>query len=132
VKERIEQEIALLKKYYPELEYIKEGDWFRVPSYPLPEGWNKTTTDVAFQLPAAGYPGAPPYGIYTPSGLTFKDSKPDNYTDPAPTQVPFEGRWAIFSWEPQPGEWRPTADLLTGSNLLNWVQGFADRFLQGK
>jgi len=132
VKERIEQEIALLKKYFPYLEYREDGDWFLVPSYPLPSGWSKATTDVAFQLPAAGYPGAPPYGIYTPSGLTFDGSKPDNYTDPAPAQPPFGGSWGIFSWEPQQGQWRATADLLTGSNLLNWVQGFAERFRQGK
>jgi len=132
VKARIEQELTLLKKYFPHVEYREAGHWFRIPDYPLPDGWNKTKTHVAFQLPAAGFPGTPPYGIYTPSGLTFKDSRPDNYTDPAPAQPPFGGTWAIFSWTVQDGEWRPTADIYSGSNLLNWVRGFSERFREGK
>ena len=129
---RIEQEITLLKKYYLGLEYREAGHWFRIPNYPLPDGWNKTKTDVAFQVPAAGFPGTPPYGIYTLSGLTFKGSRPENYTDPASAQPPFGGTWAIFSWTVQDGEWRPTADIHSGSNLLNWVRGFSQRFMEGK
>lgn len=132
MKERIEQEIALLKKYFPDLEYSEAGHWFRIPNYSLPEGWNRAKTDVAFQLPPAGFPGTPPYGIYTPSGLIFKVSRPDAYTDPAPAQPPFGGTWAIFSWQPQDGEWRATVDIHSGSNLLNWVRGFSERFKEGK
>ncbi len=36
-----------------------------------------------------------------------------------------------FSW--QPVGWQPTAELVTaGSNLLNWVVGFSERFREGK
>lgn len=131
MQERIEQELNLLRKHFPNLEYKEDGLWVRIPSYPLPEGWNQKSTDVAFQIPPA-YPGAPPYGIYTPAGLKFKESPPDNYTEPAPSQPPFGGSWAVFSWTPEDGQWRATADLLTGSNLVNWVRGFADRFREGK
>ena len=132
MKERIEQELTLLRRHFPNLEYQEEGQWGRILSYPLPEDWSRTATDIAFQIPLAGYPGTPPYGIYTPSGLTFRGVRPDNYTDPAPSQPPYEGTWAIFSWSPEDGQWRATADLITGSNLLNWVLGFADRFREGK
>lgn len=132
MEERIKKELELLLQRYPDLEYKEEGQWIRIPSYPLPEGWNRSSTDVAFQIPVAGYPGVPPYGIYTPTGLLFKQTKPDNYTEPAPTQLPFPGTWGIFSWRPDDGQWRATADLMTGSNLLNWVTGFADRFREGK
>lgn len=131
MQERIDQELALLRKRFPALEYVKEGQWIRIPSYPLPSGWSKSQVDVAFQIPA-GYPGAPPYGIYTPIGLTFNGQKPDAYTDPAPTQPPFPGTWALFSWTWVDGQWRPTTDLLTGCNLQNWVLGFAYRFKEGK
>lgn len=131
MRERIEQELILLRKYFPHLEYKEDGQWVRIPAYPLPEGWNRSETDTVFQIPT-GYPGTRPYGIYTPSGLTYQNARPDSYTDPAPTQPPFAGTWAIFSWEPQDGQWRATADLLTGSNLLNWVLGFAVRFREGK
>ena len=127
--ERIEKELALLRQRYPDLEY--KDRWVRIPSYPLPEGWNRTSTDVAFEIPV-GYPGTPPYGIYTPAGLLFKGEKPDRYTEPSQTQPPFSGSWGIFSWQPDNGQWKPTADPITGSNLLNWVIGFGNRFREGK
>ena len=131
MEERIEQELVLLRRYHPDLEYKEEGRWVRILAYPLPEGWNRSSTDVAFQI-IVGYPGTPPYGIYAPAGLTFNGARPDNYVEPASTQPPFPGTWGIFSWTPVEGQWRATADLLTGSNLLNWVIGFADRFREGK
>lgn len=131
MQERIEQELTLLRSHHPNLEYESEGRWVRIPSYQLPEGWNRSVIDVAFQIPI-GYPGTPPYGIYTPAGLAFNRTRPDNYAEPASTQPPLGGTWGIFSWTPVEGQWRPTADLLTGSNLLNWVLGFADRFREGK
>ena len=131
MEERIKKELELLRKRYPDLEYIEEGRWVHIPSYALPEGWNRTITNVVFQIPS-GYPGTPPYGIYTPAGLLFNQTSPDNYKEPAPAQPPFPGKWGIFSWQPSEGQWRATANLTTGSNLMNWVHGFADRFREGR
>jgi len=130
MQERINQELALLGKRWPDLQYRQEGRWVRLPAYPLPPGWSRSVTEVAFQIPV-GYPGTPPYGICVPVGLTFNGSRPNNYTEPAGTSVPFPGTWAVFSWSPESGQWRSTADLLTGSNLLNWALSFTDRFKQG-
>lgn len=131
MRERIEQELALLRGRWPDLEYRPEGHWVRIPAYRLPPGWNRTTTDVAFQIPV-GYPGAPPYGFYTPAGLAWNGGGLLNYVDPAPTQPPFGGTWGVFSWQPAENEWRPTADPAAGSNLLNWVVGFGVRFREGR
>ncbi len=129
MQERIDQELALLRQRYPNVEYQPEGRWVRIPSYPLSAGWNRSCTDVAFQIPI-GYPGTQPYGICTPVGLLFNGQPPDNCTpaDPAP---PFGGNWCRFSWQPD-GPWQPAAEITSGSNLLNWVIGFAERFRQGK
>ena len=127
----MQQELKLLRSRFPNVEYRTEGHWFRIPSYPFPEEWNRTVTDVAFQV-RAGYPGTPPYGIYVQAGILFKDTKPDNYVEPASNHPPFEGTWGVFSWTPEDGQWRATNDLVTGSNLLNWVLGFTERFRQGK
>ena len=129
--ERIEQELALLRQRYPDLEYREEGRWVRVPSFRICPGWNREMTDIAFQIPV-GFPGAPPYGIYTPAGLMFNGSDPKDYKEPSPTQPPFSGSWGIFSWTTLDGKWQATADLTQGSTLLNWVTGFADRFREGK
>lgn len=130
MQERIDQELALLRQRYPDLEYREEGRWIRVPAYPLPSGWNRTSTDIAFQIPV-GYPGTQPYGFCTSVGLQFNGQSPDNCqaADPMP---PFEGGpWVRFSWTPET-PWQPAAQVTAGSNLLNWVIGFADRFRQGK
>lgn len=131
MEERVQQELALLRRRWPDLEYKAEGRWVRIPGYVLPEGWSRSSTDVALQIPP-GYPGTPPYGIYVPAGLTFRGERPNNYTEPASTQPPLGGTWGIFSWTPVEGQWRATADLVTGSNLLNWVTGFTDRFREGR
>ena len=131
MEERIKQELALLHRHFPDLEYKEGGQWVRILSYRLPEGWNRSSTDAVFQIPV-GFPGVPPYGIYVPIGLLFQEAAPQNYKEPAPTQPPFPGKWGIFSWAPADGQWRATADLSTGYNLLNWVMGFADRFREGK
>jgi hypothetical protein len=102
--QRILEELDLLRKYYPNLEFVEQGLWFRIPDYPLPQEkqWNRITTDVAFQVPAA-YPGAPPYGIYVPSGLRCGEVIPDNYQEPAGQQPPFGGQWSMLSWAPDDG-----------------------------
>jgi len=131
--QRIQEELELLRKFYPRLEFVEQGLWVHIPDYPLPQEkqWNRNTTDVAFQIPGP-YPGTPPYGIYVPSGLACNVGKPDNYQNPASQQPPFGGQWGIFSWSPDDGQWKPSSNILAGPNLLNFVRGFADRFKQGK
>jgi len=131
MQERIKEELTIIRQWFPDAEYHEEGHWIRIPSYSLREGWSQSSTEVAFQVPVS-YPGTPPYGIYVPAGLQFQNSRPNNYTEPAGNQPPFSGTWGIFSWSPADGQWRPTADIEKGSNLLNWVLGFADRFSEGK
>ena len=130
MQERIEQELALLRTRYPDLEYRGEGQWVRIPSYPIASGWNRTGSPIAFQIPP-GFPGTPPYSFYVPSGIEYSSARPNNYVDPAPNQPPLAGGpWGVFSWS-HTEDWRPTADLRSGSNLLNWAIGFAQRFREG-
>jgi len=130
VDERVKIEIEMLRARYPDLQVSPDERWVLVPSYPLPPGWKLSSTSVAFQIPV-GYPGTPPYGIYVPVGLLFQEKRPNNYTEPAASQPPFAGNWGIFSWQPQDSKWFSRADPVTGSNLLNWVIGFTDRFREG-
>jgi hypothetical protein len=130
LQERISEELELIRWKFPDVDYQEDGQWVCIPSFPLSSGWNRPSTEVAFQIPV-GYPGTPPYGIYVPVGLQFNGVKPNNYTEPAGNHPPFPGSWGVFSWKPLDGQWRPTVDLRKGSNLLNWVMGFADRFAEG-
>lgn len=127
--QRLAAELAILSKHFGEVQF--SSGWFLIPSYPTClDGWNRHETPVAIQAPV-GYPGSPPYGIYVPSGLRFKGAKPSNYQEPAGNRPPFEGEWAVFSWAPGDGAWRPDADLHAGSNLLNFALGIAQRFREG-
>lgn len=131
MKQRLEAELKLLREYYPDLEYKEErGHWIKLPNHKLPEGWNHNEIPVAFEMKDA-YPGTPPYGIYAPADLTFRGHAPNN-ANTSPPQPPFEGKWILLSWSPADGQWKPTADLRTGSNLFQWVRGFGKRFAEGQ
>ena len=133
MKERIVRELALLRQHYPNLVYREEGRWILIPEYPLPDGWGRSATDVAFPIPVE-FPGGPPYGIYVPSGMKFNGQPPENYQDTAPMQPPFGGTWGIFSWTTVDGKWRATAQVepAGGYTLLAWVTNFAIRFADGR
>ncbi len=130
--ERIEIELALLRRYYPKVNYIENVQWVHLEDHPIPSDlpWNRKATDICFQvLPA--YPGTPPYGFYVPAGMLCGGSPPESYTEPATNSPPFPGVWGLFSWTRETG-WQPTADIHTGSNLLSFVTTFKDRFLEGR
>jgi hypothetical protein len=128
MQQRIAEELSLLRTRYPGLEYLENGQWAKISDYPVADGWNPRSTPVVFQI-LPGHPGTPPYGFYVPVGLRYQGATPNNYTEPAKQQPPFDGTWGLFSW--QPSEWRPAADVRSGANLLNWVLGFATRFREG-
>jgi len=125
VEERIQEELSILRSKYPDLEFRPDSRWVRIPTCPLPQGWSRATTDVAFRIVD---PPAAPYGIYVPSGLLFNGQRPNNYSEPA-TGVPFPGSWGVFSWAPE--AWTPGTTAGSGSNYFNWVLGFAGRFREG-
>jgi len=126
---RLTEEIALLKKRFTDL-VAHESGWVYLPRYPCPPQWGKTDTPIVFLIPP-GYPGTPPYAFYVPSGMRYNGQPANNCQDPAPQQPPFPGPWAVLSWAPDAGAWRPGANVASGSNLMNWVQGFSERLRQG-
>jgi len=124
MNERIEQELELLRKHFPELEYREEGGWILIPKYGGPGGiWTVSNPDVCFQIPPA-YPGQKPYGFYVRlpfalnSGGEIKNATPSE-------EPPFGGQWLKFSWDLP--DWRATSDLQSGYNLLNWALSFRRR-----
>lgn len=127
--ERLDAEIAHLREAYPGVE--RRDNWVRIAGMPLPVGWNRTDTDVAFLIPDA-FPGAPPSGLFVPTGLRFNGNTPQSYSEPAAAQLPFGGSWGLFSWTiHDAGDWRPSASVEKGVNLLQWVRGFNQRFSEG-
>jgi hypothetical protein len=131
--ERLEQELALLRSGYPDLEYrsVDGAHWVRIPAYPVQRGWEYggatvDAVEVAFQIPAQT--GQAPYAFYVRPQITLaRGAAPSNYTANATT--PWEGEFAQFSWSPLE-EWVPKADLRAGANMLNFARSFADRLAE--
>ena len=127
---REDEELALLRQLFS-VDYEPTGRWVRVKGYRIhAPGWNRSVSDTAFQI-LPTYP-APPYGFYVPVGIRHNGAVPENYKEPAPAQPPFGPEsWAMFSWTPEDGQWRPGSTVHNGSNLCDWVRGFAQRFQGG-
>lgn len=127
LEDRLNQELALLQSKFPGA--MRNGNWFLVPNFPLPPGWGREHADIAIFI-RAGYPGVGPYGIYIPQDLRFNGQQPDNYQPRAEQQPPFDGSWAMLSWEAE--KWFGHTDVRAGHNLLTWTDGFTKRLQQGR
>ena len=125
MNERQLQELALLRTRFPDLEFLEDGLWVRIPSYPVPgELWNMTGIPVVFQIPPSD--AQEPYGFYVPKALALKDGAGiQNQTDAA---TPFEGQWVKFSWNVT---WQPAAEINEGTTMLDFVVSFAGRLRAG-
>jgi hypothetical protein len=127
---RLEQELELLRRHFPTLEYVAEGHWIRLPGQPLPPGlWNERQVDICFQVPP-GHPGQKPYGFYVrPQPTLANGAAILNTTQSSEPPFPGAGAWLKFSWDVP--EWNATSDIRSGSNLLNYALTFQDRLTEG-
>src|SRR5687768_16347216 len=128
MSERVKAELSMLRSCYPDLE-LEAGPWVKIPSYRLPSShWSMETVAVCFEIPQP-YPGQPPYGccVQRDVRLLPDSAVPENYAFPAETR--YSGEWGTFAWQLE--SWAPAANPASGSNLLNFVRSFADRFRQG-
>lgn len=133
---RIDQEMALLRQFYPDAEYQGEAHWVRLPYFAVPadgvwvgpDGSALKHVQVACQFPP-GYPTAAPYGFYVSPPLAIATGAPVQNATQATEPVPWPGPWQKFSWSLP--EWAPTADVARGSKFLDFVITFAERLRQG-
>jgi Prokaryotic E2 family E len=129
---RLAKETAILKAVFTDIEFHdKDSGWYLIPRYTVQHGgWKQAEVSVCFQVPA-GYPGDPPYAFWVTPLLRIAGTgaaPTNNYQEPSPT--PFPGTWGKFSWSHE-SSWQPGADPASGSNFLNFVLSFRDRFREG-
>lgn len=126
---RVQEELALLQTAYPTLEYREEAGqhWVRLASWRLPPGpFDRELVEVVFQVPPDV--GQAPYGFWVRPGLALPNgSAPGNYA--CPDTTPWGPDFGKFSWTYP--DWRPTADIGQGSNMLRFVRSFHDRLREG-
>lgn len=121
-RERRQGEIELLRKKYGELEHGQNLDWMLFRKFPLPQGWNRESTELLVIIPP-GYPATPPDNFFVRNGLrTASGSPPGNYSE---NQSVLSGSWAQFSFHAQ--EWNPSPDPAVGDGLLTFMLGVERR-----
>lgn len=125
---RIRAELDLLRSNFPALDYLADGHWVRLRDHAIPgEEWEPRVVEVCFQIPER-VPGQGPYGFYVRPGITRANGEAiANYAYPASTA--FGDDWGKFSWQLE--QWAPTEDLVAGTNMVNFVRSFNDRFAEG-
>lgn len=114
------QESLLLARQFGTVDYDdEEGCWVHIPHLPLPAGWDRPTTALLFDLPD-GYPHIPPDGFYVDRLLRTRfGHRLDHYFEERSTLNPYADRgWAWFCIHLDRRAWRPTADVVSGDNLL--------------
>lgn len=131
-EDRLDQELNLLRSLFPDLLCDEQRKWVLLPGYRLPEGmeWNKEVMDICIEI-KAGFPGVAPYGIYVPADLRYGNEEPKSWHASPGNKPSFSGNWGFLSWSPEQ-EWKAGADVISGSNLLNFVLSFSDRFKSGR
>lgn len=122
MSERIEAELALLRRVHPGLEFLDEEFWVRLATYPLPPGWSADEVALAFRIPPSV--AVQPYGFWVYPSITLADGRtPTNYT--ANVEIPFGSGWSQFSWSPL--AWRPHTQIEKGDNMLHFLRSISDR-----
>jgi hypothetical protein len=117
------QELRLLHHCWPSLVHAEGTNWCQIPGFTLPPGWNRTTVDVAFQIPAA-LPGQEPYAFWVRGGIVLASGAlPTNYNFPDST--PWGDQWGKFSWSLNP--WAPGAQPGDGTSMIDFVRSFTGR-----
>lgn len=123
MNEHVEQELELIRSFFPDLEYLEWNGqhWIRIPKYPVPAGWSQTEVELACHIPAEA--GQPPYGFWVRPPLALESGA--EITNCTVAATAWGSDWMQFSWSPV--EWKPKADVRLGDNMLNFVRSFADR-----
>jgi hypothetical protein len=100
---RLTKELERLSPFF-DLEVDQAFNWVIIRNYGLPEGFNKKSTDILFNI--SGFPYIPPasiFGVYMETGLTYQERRVPNYYE-ALTRQMFGRSWAWFctghmSWD---------------------------------
>jgi hypothetical protein len=114
----IDEQFAQLVARYPEASRRANADGtttILIPQFPLPEGWNKRETEIAFVLPV-GFPYAKPDCFWADAELgLISGSQPANSNVQQLPGVARPMRW--FSYHAS--TWNPNRDsALTYTNVI--------------
>lgn len=118
--ERLQNEVKILQRQYPDISHGKSYEWVIIRGFNLPDGWNRKTTDLMLEIPPLPrYPAVPPDNFYVTEGLRIAENgaQPTGYKEGIEK---YGKKWGQFSWHID-GEWHPATKPEDGDNLLTFV-----------
>ena len=123
---RIAQEVMLLAMAFGRVNYdANRYTWVHIPSFRLPPGWKKATTQILILLPAA-YPQVGPDGFYLDQKLRDRWGRaPGHYFEKGEHSKHARLGWAWFCLHQEPskrGGWEASSNVMEGDNLLKYVE----------
>lgn len=130
---RLDEELALLRRRFENLEFRPDGQWVRIPEYRIPEElWQPSVVQIAFQIPSD--PATAPYAFHVRS-LDGEASVLQSISGQAignyayPTTTPWGSDWGTFSWSLE--AWEPRTPITDGTTMLDFARSIAGRFEEG-
>ena len=129
---RLQQEHELIASVFPSV--VRSGNWFLLQNdrRAIRGGWTPDPFPVALHA-QPGHPGQVPYGIYVSAAVRVGGQQPNNFSASTANSPPFNGEWGVLSWQGDDDgtPWFPRQEVRDGSNLLNFLITFEERFKQG-
>lgn len=95
------------------------GQLVTFPSFALPDGWNKRSTQLKFLVPQ-GYPYSRPDSFWTDGDLRVQGQQQMPQNTQINPVIPEVAGMVWFSWHLQ--QWSPNRD-----DLFSWVASMRDR-----
>jgi hypothetical protein len=123
--ERVKEEIEILRRKFPDLQYGEEWNWVLIPKYPLPDLFTKSDTNLLWII-QPGYPQTAPDDFFVDGDLRLKNGSNPPAFNAGPNSssgvAPVSGNWGWFSWHPESGKWKPAAEIEKGDNFLTFLR----------
>lgn len=111
-----------MRQHYGEVDAGSDLEWAVVKAVPLPNGWNRPTTETLIVIPP-GYPLTPPDNFFVRNGLRLANgSPPANFAE---NQSVLGDSWAQFSFHAQ--SWNPAPEPMDGDNLMTFMMAVEGR-----
>jgi Prokaryotic E2 family E len=124
VKDRVREELGLVRAAYGQASTGPDQSWVRLDDRELIPGWNRRFTPILIEIPV-GYPTVPPDNFLTPVDLRLADGRlPSNTMG---IKILDGSEWLAFSHHAEAGTWKAHADLARSHTLVDYVAGVLDR-----
>jgi len=125
------ENVRYAQAYFPELIHANDFSWFLVPEFPLTSRWNSCSTPLLIVQKGkyADFYSIPPNHFYCSPALRFENgSKPGHIFFDNDFNDRRKDGWARISYHINDSSYKPSIDVVSGTNLLTILNSLAKFF----